>query len=101
MKTTPPGHPVVDSTLRAILRIAELWGLSLMCFLTAHAQPWNRTNLTLWLKADAGITLDGKNGVSRWADQSSRSNHSVCLPVRRCTRYRLPIVRSLSVSTSP
>ena len=75
MKTTPPGHPVVDSTLRAILRIAELWGLSLMCLLTAHAQPWNRTNLTLWLKSDAGITLDGKNGVSRWADQSSRSNH--------------------------
>ena len=75
MKTTPPGHPVVDSTLRAILRIAELWGLILMCLLTAHAQPWNRTNLTLWLKADAGITLDGKNGVSRWADQSSRSNH--------------------------
>ena len=75
MKTTPPVHPVVDSTLRAIRRIAELWGLSLMGLLTAHAQPWTSTNLTLWLKADAGITLDGKNGVSRWADQSSRSNH--------------------------
>ena len=33
MKTTPPVHPVVDSTLRAIRRIAELWGLSLMCLL--------------------------------------------------------------------
>lgn len=28
------------------------------------------TNLVLWLKADAGVTKDGSNHVSTWADQS-------------------------------
>lgn len=31
----------------------------------------------LWLKADAGITKDGSNKVSLWADQSGNNNHAV------------------------
>lgn len=31
--------------------------------------------LTLWLKADSGITKDGSNLVSNWNDQSGNNNH--------------------------
>lgn len=33
------------------------------------------SSLLYWLKADAGVTKDGSNQVSAWADQSSRSNN--------------------------
>jgi hypothetical protein len=55
--------------------IALIWSWCLIGLLTTHAQPWTRESLTLWLKADAGVTLDAKSGVVQWADQSSRSNH--------------------------
>ncbi len=35
------------------------------------------TNLVLWLKADAGVTTNGSNGVTAWADQSSYGNNAV------------------------
>lgn len=31
----------------------------------------------LWLKADAGITLNGFNEVTQWADQSGNNNHAI------------------------
>jgi hypothetical protein len=31
----------------------------------------------LWLKADAGITVNGSNQVTQWADQSGNNNHAV------------------------
>ncbi|MBK7587910.1 MAG: T9SS type A sorting domain-containing protein [Bacteroidetes bacterium] len=31
----------------------------------------------LWLKADAGITLNGLNEVTQWADQSGNNNHAI------------------------
>lgn len=34
------------------------------------------TNLQLWLKADAGVTKDGSNNVSAWADQSGNAHHA-------------------------
>jgi len=33
------------------------------------------TDLTLWLRGDAGITQDGANRVSQWDDQSGNNNH--------------------------
>ena len=41
-----------------------------------YAQLPVTTNLQLWLKADAGITKDGTNNVSAWADQSGNSHHA-------------------------
>ena len=37
--------------------------------------PIPLANLKLWLKADAGITLNGSN-VSAWADQSGNNNNA-------------------------
>lgn len=37
-------------------------------------QPTNITGCKLWLKADAGITKDGSDYVSSWADQSGNGN---------------------------
>lgn len=42
-----------------------------------HDTGFNPTNISgcqLWLKADAGITKDGSNYVSVWADQSGNGN---------------------------
>lgn len=40
-------------------------------------QPTDIAGCQLWLKADAGITKDGSNYVSQWADQSGNGNHAV------------------------
>ncbi|MEO6133561.1 MAG: T9SS type A sorting domain-containing protein [Ginsengibacter sp.] len=47
-------------------------------FLSSHlfAQLPVTTNLQLWLKADAGVTKDGSNNVSDWADQSGNAHHA-------------------------
>ena len=37
--------------------------------------PKSITGLTVWLKADAGITKDGSNLVSDWTDQSGNGNN--------------------------
>jgi len=39
--------------------------------------PTDIAGCQLWLKADAGITKDGSNYVSRWADQSGNGNDAV------------------------
>lgn len=39
--------------------------------------PTDIAGCQLWLKADAGITKDGSNYVSQWADQSGNNNHAV------------------------
>jgi len=36
----------------------------------------DQTNLSLWLKADAGVTLNGNN-VTQWNDQSANNNNAV------------------------
>jgi hypothetical protein len=33
--------------------------------------------LQLWLKADAGTTVDANNGVNQWLDQSGKNNHAL------------------------
>jgi hypothetical protein len=35
------------------------------------------TDLQLWLKADAGVTLNSSGGVAQWDDQSGNANHAV------------------------
>jgi len=37
--------------------------------------PSSLSSLQLWLKADAGVTSDGSNNVSAWADQSGNGNN--------------------------
>jgi hypothetical protein len=43
----------------------------------ASGPPIPTMGLTLWLKAGAGITLDGMSHVSTWADQSGNGNDFV------------------------
>lgn len=52
-----------------------LWALLTLAVVPGWAQPWTQKNLTLWLKADSGVTVDAKNAVSQWDDRSTRSNH--------------------------
>lgn len=42
----------------------------------APFSPSNISGLSLWLKADAGVTLSGSN-VTAWADQSGNGNNAV------------------------
>jgi hypothetical protein len=37
------------------------------------SNPISTTNLMLWLRADVGVTKNGSNRVSSWADQSGKS----------------------------
>lgn len=41
----------------------------------AAFNPTTISGLTVWLKADTGITKDGSNLVSAWNDQSGNNNH--------------------------
>ena len=55
--------------------------LLLILHITLHfpqlfAQLPVTTNLQLWLKAEAGVTKDGANNVSAWADQSGNAHHA-------------------------
>ena len=42
----------------------------------SRPQPIPTTGLQLWLKADAGVTLNGSK-ASRWADQSGNGNDAI------------------------
>lgn len=44
---------------------------------SASWQPTDIAGCQLWLKADAGITKDGSDYVSAWADQSGNGNDAV------------------------
>lgn len=71
-----------------------IWGIILLLTLQVHAQnmfvsyysappatedefsPLDIDSCVLWLKADAGVTLNGST-VSQWDDQSGNGNHAV------------------------
>ena len=42
----------------------------------AASSPVPASGLSLWLKADAGVTADGSGNVSAWADQSPNGNNA-------------------------
>ena len=46
----------------------------------AQFSPGNLSGLSLWLKADAGVTLSGSN-VTAWADQSGNGRHASSVDV--------------------
>ncbi len=61
--------------------VKRILGLTLGCFAVAFCQcsnqaPIPKDGLQLWLKADAGVTLDGA-AVSTWADQSGNGNDAI------------------------
>jgi hypothetical protein len=60
--------------------------------------PRSLAGLGLWLRSDAGLTIDGAT-VTRWADQSGRANDAV----RGVTQqsYKLPRVVTDTVSQMP
>lgn len=39
--------------------------------------PQTTSNLVLWLRGDAGLTIDGSNKVSAWSDQSGNGHHAL------------------------
>jgi hypothetical protein len=52
------------------------WSRAMTLDITATSKPFSPSNLSslsLWLKADAGVTLSGSN-VTAWADQSGNGN---------------------------
>jgi hypothetical protein len=53
------------------MRHATFLAVVASCVLPVHAQP-PTTGLKLWLKADAGITLNG-SAVTQWSDQSGNN----------------------------
>src|ERR1022692_243607 len=59
---------------KAFLLAVGFWLASLPS-LQAQSPPTG--NLQLWLKADAGVSTDGTNGVTVWADQSGNARHAV------------------------
>ena len=48
------------------------------CTLTGAILPSDITGLSLWLKADAGVTLSGAN-VTAWADQSGNGRNATAI----------------------
>ena len=51
---------------------------SLFCIAAMAQLPTTASaNLSLWLKADAGVTVNGSNEVTTWADQSGNSRNAV------------------------
>ncbi|MCS7305833.1 MAG: LamG domain-containing protein [Thermoguttaceae bacterium] len=41
-----------------------------------HASPIPTTGLSVWLKSDAGLVVDGSGYVQTWQDQSGQGNHA-------------------------
>lgn len=54
------------------------------------------TNLVLWLKADSGVTYDGSNYVSSWADQSGQGHDAT-----QSTDGLKPLYVASAVNTLP
>ncbi len=59
-------QPVAERVVRSLPTL-DLGGVQ-------AAEPASLEGLTLWLRADAGISHDGQGRVTRWADQSDREN---------------------------
>jgi Concanavalin A-like lectin/glucanases superfamily/F5/8 type C domain len=53
--------------------LASLFCINAMAQLPTTASA----NLSLWLKADAGVTVNGSNEVTTWSDQSGNSRNAV------------------------
>jgi hypothetical protein len=64
----------------AVIGQNRTWSRAMTLDITATAKkafsPANLSGLSLWLKADAGVTLSGSN-VTAWADQSGNGNNAV------------------------
>jgi hypothetical protein len=60
------------------MRVAFTVLLSFICISAMAQLPTTASaNLSLWLKADAGITVNGSNEVTNWNDQSGNSRHAI------------------------
>lgn len=71
-------------------------GLLALLFCQCGVQPpIPSSGLQLWLKSDAGVTLNGSH-VSRWADQSGNGNDAV-----QQTVYRQPLLRGNALNGKP
>jgi hypothetical protein len=65
-------------THASFLRYFLALTVAISAALTLSAQNLPVTSdLQLWLKADAGVTLDGGGGVTQWDDQSGNGNHAI------------------------
>jgi hypothetical protein len=62
----------------AVISQNRTWSRTMTLDITATSKlffPSNLSNLSLWLKADAGVTLSGAN-VTAWADQSGNGKNA-------------------------
>lgn len=74
MKTVM-SKPLSSAFLPKTVFLAVGFWLASLPSLQAQSPPDG--NLQLWLKADAGVSIDGTNGVTVWADQSGNARHAV------------------------
>jgi hypothetical protein len=72
-----------------------LMGLIVATPFTGYSQTVPMSNLRLWLKADAGRTMNGSN-VAVWADQSGNN-----LQATQTTASRQPVLVSSAVNGKP
>jgi hypothetical protein len=84
-------QPVAERVVRALPTL-DLGGVQ-------AAEPASLEGLTLWLRADAGISHDGQGRVARWTDQSGRDNDAFQIDDARKPQFvrdglnRKPILR--------
>ncbi|MDD4236683.1 MAG: PKD domain-containing protein, partial [Bacteroidales bacterium] len=55
------------------------------------------TDLKLWLKADAGVVMDGSNYVSEWQDQSGNGFHLTQTNSTNQPKYQADVLQELPV----
>jgi hypothetical protein len=63
------GDPVVPLSATATATLIE----------AGDSSPDDVSDLALWLRADAGLTVDAHNRVTAWRDQSANDNHAASL----------------------
>jgi hypothetical protein len=62
-------------SLKALLPVAGLFIFGPLCLLAQSGPPTN--GLQLWLRADAGVSVNGSGGVTNWADQSTNGFNAI------------------------
>ena len=60
-------------TMKKVLFVFLIFAALLSAAAFADPTPPSTSGMALWLSADSGVTMDGSNKVSVWADQSGNS----------------------------
>ena len=73
-KTQTRSARVKLGAFRRLLLLFSI-GLGFSCYSQTLSTPTVPSGLQAWYRADLGVTKDGSNNVSQWADQSGNGVH--------------------------